>query len=319
MAAGAFGFWSYVQEDDNGDGGRILDLVGDLRAQYKMRTAEGLELFVDRESIRWGEEWEKLIGDAIAGTTFFIPIITPSYFRSNPCRQELLKFVREADRLGLQQLLMPVYWVTVSELEDDGTESNDEAVRAIARHQWLDLRDVRLEDRASADYRKAVSGLAGEIAARASQVAATVDDLPMIASDTSSEAEGTGDEDGSPGFLELLAQGDEAMEKLTGIMVSFGSDIQLIGDLSNRAQEALEVALAREKGTRAALSITERYARGLQEPAEARREGRTGICGDALAARFRNERKARHTRRARAVHVGADRVSSNRRGISRDL
>ena len=112
MAAGAFGFWSYVQEDDNGDGGRILDLVGDLRAQYKMRTAEGLELFVDRESIRWGEEWEKLIGDAIAGTTFFIPIITPSYFRSNPCRQELLKFVREADRLGLQQLLMPVYWVT---------------------------------------------------------------------------------------------------------------------------------------------------------------------------------------------------------------
>ena len=58
------------------------------------------------------------------------------------------------------------------------------------------------------------------------------------------------------------------MEKLTGIMVSFGSDIQLIGDLSNRAQEALEVALAREKGTRAALSITERYARGLQEPAE---------------------------------------------------
>lgn len=145
MAAGALGFWSYVHDDDLGDHGRIKELSEDLRAEYRIQTAEDLELFHDRESIRWGEEWETLIGDAIAGTTFFIPIITPSYFRSNACRQELLKFVREAERAGLDRLLMPVYWVTVPELRDEGAASKDEAVKAIATHQWQDLREVRLD------------------------------------------------------------------------------------------------------------------------------------------------------------------------------
>ena len=84
------------------------------------RPAEDLELFVDREAIQWGEEWAARISGAIAGTTFFIPIVTPSYFTSNQCRQELLKFVRDASRLGLEQLVMPVYWVTVPEVESEG-------------------------------------------------------------------------------------------------------------------------------------------------------------------------------------------------------
>jgi hypothetical protein len=89
--AEAVGFWSYVRQDDEGDHGRILALANDLREQYRMQTAEELELFVDRESIEWGEAWKERIDTAIAGTTFFIPIITPSYLRSPECRRELLK------------------------------------------------------------------------------------------------------------------------------------------------------------------------------------------------------------------------------------
>jgi hypothetical protein len=114
--AEAVGFWSYVREDDEGDHRRIRALADDLREQYRIQTAEKLELFVDRESIEWGEAWKRRIDTAIAGTTFFIPIITPSYLLSPECRRELLKFVREAERLGLAQLLMSVYWVTVPAL-----------------------------------------------------------------------------------------------------------------------------------------------------------------------------------------------------------
>jgi hypothetical protein len=267
----ALGFWSYVHDDDAGDGGRILSLSEDLRSQYKMRTAEDLVLFVDRESSRWGEKWTQLISDAIAGTTFFIPIITPSYFRSNSCRQELLKFVREADRAGLQKLLMPVYWITVPALETEGVDANDEAIAAVARHQWRDLRDVRLEDRDSSPYRKAVSGLSEEIAERASEVAATVEDVSssgQLAADDSVE----GDED-APGFLELLAEGDEAMAALTEVMSGFGEDIELIGGLGSRAAEQLQKAAAAGQGTKRALVITEGFAHELS-PSAARMEKR---------------------------------------------
>lgn len=265
MTAGAIGFWSYVREDDASDGGRILALSRDIRASYRLQTAEELRLFVDRETIQWGEEWEKLIGDAIAGTTFFIPIITPSYFQSNPCRQELLKFVREADRLGLRQLLMPVYWVKVAELEESGGESSNEAIRAIATHQWRDLRDVRLEDRESAQYRKAVDGLAGEIARRAVEVAKTVEDIPQQGSASVAMTAEDGD---APGILEILNEGDEAFEKLTVLLGGIGGDIEQVGSLSTTANEEIEAAAARGQGTKAALRITEKYANELSAPAD---------------------------------------------------
>lgn len=209
-----------------------------------------------------GEEWEKLIGNAILGTTFFIPIITPSYFRSNPCRQELLKFIREADRLGLQKLLMPVYWVTVPELESDGADSTDEAIKAIATHQWQDLRDVRLEDRSSSEYRKAVSGLAAALSLRASEVTESVEDVPARSSEQTTEVVDEG-----PGYLERIVEGDDAIERLSPIMEMIGNDIVNSGSLAEKAGADIDAAKKRGQGTKAALTVTERLARELAKPA----------------------------------------------------
>lgn len=262
----AFGFWSYVRDDDTGDGGRVLGLATDLRTQYRMQTAEELELFVDQESTQWGEEWEKLISDAIAGTTFFIPIITPSYFRSNACRQELLKFVREADKAGLSRLLMPVYWITVPALENEGAESSDEAIRAIAKHQWRDMRDIRFEDRTSSAYRKAVSALAEAIADRASEVANSIEDAPLEMDQPAHSSVVESEEDGL-GFLERLAEGDEALEALTALMATIGDDIELTGEIAGRANDQLQEAQVRGQGMKRALTITEKFARDLDTPA----------------------------------------------------
>jgi hypothetical protein len=196
--------------------------------------------------------------------TFFIPIITPSYFRSNACRQELLKFVREADRAGLQRLLMPVYWITVPALENEGVTSTDEAIRAVAKHQWRDLRDVRLEDRSSSQYRKAVSDLAEVIAKRASEVVNAVEDIPGSQPPIKFDDE---DDDAELGPLERLAAGDEAMEILTSVMDAIGRDIELVGNLAASAGESLNAAQARGQGMKRALSITEKFAQDLEDPA----------------------------------------------------
>ena len=96
-------------------------------------------------------------------------------------RKTLLKFAREAEKLGLAQLLMSVHWVTVPDLETNAEDSEDELIRLIAQYNWLDLRGERLEDRESSAYRKAVVALAERLAERgelARQVADAVTARP---------------------------------------------------------------------------------------------------------------------------------------------
>jgi hypothetical protein len=280
MLEGATGFWSYVQADDEADGGRVTSLSRHLRAQYRVQTAEEFALFVDRDSLDWGVEWSRRIDEALAGTTFFIPMITPSYFKSQACRNELFKFTREAGRLGLEQLLLPIYWVTVPELEGDPAESADEAIRLVCRYQWQDLRTVRLEDEDSSAFRKAVSGLARELAARAVKVTNTIHDIPeaadsavgiaLLGDRTPARAVSSTDEDNDDAawVLEKLAVSEDAMPKLGEIMEEMTPQIEKVGQLVSSAVEEMQAADARGQGMKARLVITERLARRLDEPAD---------------------------------------------------
>lgn len=270
-------FWSYVQADDADELGRITSLATRLRAAYRLRTAETLSLFVDRTSLAWGDEWAKRIDNAIAGTTFFIPIITPSYFKSEACRRELLKFAREADRFGLGQLLMPVYWMPVVELDVAPEESADEAVVLVSRHQWQDLRTVRLEDESSSAFRKAVDGLAAELARRTLEVNASVDDLPadsaalVVRASKAVVADAEAEDplqDDEPGFLEKLAASEDAWPEITEVMEAIGTEIEKIGDLMADATARIAAADARGTGIKARLAITEAVAHKLGRPAE---------------------------------------------------
>ena len=263
MAGEAVGFWSYVQQDNDGDHGRILALAHDLEEQYRIQTAEMLRLFLDREDIDWGEAWKERIDTAIAGTTFFIPIITPSYFRSPECRRELLKFAREADRLGLGELVMSILWVRVSELEDNPEQSEDEAVRLVAKYNWEDLRAERLEDRDSSAYRKAVAALAEKLAERARR-ARKVEDMPDALVDFSPSAVA---EDEKPGILDSLVTTEEATPVAAGRLQEIGEKIEEINDLLNQTSADLQAATKRGQGMKAALTLTNRLARKMSEPA----------------------------------------------------
>lgn len=49
------GFWSYVHDDDETEGGRISRLAKDVADQYQMLTGERIELFLDKDSIECGQ------------------------------------------------------------------------------------------------------------------------------------------------------------------------------------------------------------------------------------------------------------------------
>lgn len=269
MAIKVAGFWSYVHADNAGDGGRILSLAQKVRNEYQIQTAEEIEIFVDREGIHWGTEWEQRINAAIAGTTFFIPVITPSYFRSQSCRQELLTFVLEAQRLGLEKLLMPVYWVTVAELEDNPQNSADEAIRLIAQYQRADLRDARLEDEGSAMFRKGVANLAIELARRTASLAAPGENSPPSddAQDTASRPIDSSDEN-EPGFLDLAVIGEEAFPKLNLTVERIAAELVTIGELAGQATGEFVAANVHNAPMKVRLNIAESLAERLKEPAE---------------------------------------------------
>jgi hypothetical protein len=227
---------------------------------YELRTAEPLELFVDSMSIKWGEDWEERINEVLAGTVFFIPIITPRFFRSQECRRELLKFAREAKRLGVDELLLPVYYVDVPGLEDGSAE--DEAMAIVRPRQREDLREVRLEDLGSSDYRKAVDRLAAQLAERAERATQTA---PVELQRHNRRVE---EEDYGDGFIERMAKGEQAFQHISLTLEALTQEVQQLGTLAEQAGADSEAADARGAGFAGRLSVLEQLAKKLDEPAE---------------------------------------------------
>ncbi len=202
-------------------------------------------------------------------TTFLIPIVTPSFFESTECRKELIEFVGEAKSLGVEELVLPIYYVTVPELEDE--EPADEAMAIIKRTQWEDLRDVRLKDESDPDHRARVARLAERLIEIAEAVEATQPASPplvqAVTTDAVSAEAAVDAEDDEGGLLDRMAAGEEAMPKVAEALAGFGADLN---ELNERAQDATrEMDEAAARGTFAArLAVANRLANRLAAPAE---------------------------------------------------
>lgn len=143
--ANPIGFWSYVHQDDDDDFGRIVELGRDVVAGMRMATGESVEVFLDRDSLSWGQRWRSIVDEGLAQVAFFIPVLTPRYFASAECRRETRTFAQKATDLGVTELIMPLLYVDVPELHED-SPSDDLAVQMKA-FQWEDWRDLRFEER----------------------------------------------------------------------------------------------------------------------------------------------------------------------------
>ena len=145
------GFFSYVHADDEAEGERITRLARDVSAQFEMLTGEPLSLFLDKDAIEWGEKWREKIDSTLASVAFFIPILTPRYFLRAECRRELQFFARRATQLGVKDLVLPLHYVNVPALSDEG--SDDDLIQLIRGFQWEDWRELRFADVATETYR----------------------------------------------------------------------------------------------------------------------------------------------------------------------
>ena len=168
--AGAF--LSYVRADDAHDDGFIAALAGRLADEVHIQTGRPFEIFLDRNSIAWGQQWERRLRSGINAATVLLPVITPSYFESPACRQELEHFRLHEIELARDELILPIYYVNTPELSGESTRSSDELVALLASRQYADWREYRFEALTSATVRRALAQMAQRIANVINSVAA---------------------------------------------------------------------------------------------------------------------------------------------------
>jgi hypothetical protein len=239
-----------------------------------MLTGDDLEIFVDRAGIKWGDEWRARIEAALQQTTFFIPVVTPRFLKSEECRRELISFSGAARSLGVEDLLMPLLYVPVDIDED----SPDEVIRLIARTQYEDWRALRFADVGSAEHRLGVNRLALRLVEIDERVATqpTLSGISLL-TPAGAEKPAAGasivDEPATvadleaPGLIDLLAE----FENLSPIWIEtinqFPAVMAEVGSLTEAATERLAQGDREGKGFAFRVLVAHDLAAQLQEPA----------------------------------------------------
>jgi F-box protein 11 len=154
---------SYVRLDDDHEGGLLSMFRHRLSAESRVQTGGEFPIFQDREDIAWGENWKARIEQALDGATLLIPIITPSFFRSPACREEVARFLGREQQLGRDDLILPVYYVSTPEIDDPVRRIADDLATILASRQYADWRELRFEPFTSPLVRKALAQLASRI------------------------------------------------------------------------------------------------------------------------------------------------------------
>lgn len=152
---------SYVRSDDQYK--RLTEFRERLEQEVRMQIGEAFPIFQDRNDIHWGQNWRDRIEGSLDEVTFLIPIITPSFFNSSPCREELELFLKREKELKRNDLILPVYYVDCPLLNDKEKRACDELAQVIAERQRADWRDLRFEPYTSPHVGKTLAQLAVQI------------------------------------------------------------------------------------------------------------------------------------------------------------
>ncbi|WP_328438543.1 TIR domain-containing protein [Streptomyces sp. NBC_00444] len=255
-AIGPAGFWSYTHRDDQLDGGRIRRLAEAIAHAFEITTGDELYVFVDNTSIAWGEQWRARLDSALTSTTFLIPIVTPKFLKSQECRREIITFSSHAASLGLDDLILPIHYVNVPQLTEENP--SDEVVQLISRRQWVDWRQLRLEDEDSPDYRQAVN----QLALRLKRILETPPASgPIIIPTSATETD-------QPGFLDSLAEMEVALPEWGETVQEFGKVLESLNTKTQESATLLHQSDARGGGFAGRLRVTNALAAELSEPVE---------------------------------------------------
>lgn len=278
-------FLSYAHADNERENGKIRNLASLLKSEFEFLTGETIDIFVDSAEIRWGQDFRARLDEALQSTTFFIPVLTPTYFLREECRKEMVQFVSSARSLGLQQLLMSIRYTAVPDLREG---SADELKDIAARMQFEPWDDVRLLEETSSQYRMRIN----KLAARLVELTRDLENQPIRVPSTlqrpsadaspndsvtrkiapSEQADmplpGDEEDEDAPGFIELMADFQPVSDDWGKTLNQLGPAVAEFGDLFKASSIEMEKANQKPKAFAAKIVIARRLAKDAAEPLE---------------------------------------------------
>lgn len=144
-------FMSYARLDDEKMKGSLTRFREHLSDAVEVVTGEE---FQDRDDIKWGQNWTNRIQNSLDEVTFLIPIITPRFFKSEYCRDEVERFIGREKELKRDDLILPVYYVSCKQMDDKSKSSSDPIAVKIKEHNCKDMSELRLDPFSSLQVKK---------------------------------------------------------------------------------------------------------------------------------------------------------------------
>ena len=245
-------FWSYAHKDDERSGGAITMLRERIQAEYELQTGNEANIFQDTKDIGWGMDWRSEIDKSLGVTTFFIPILTPTYLRSPHCLAELRTAKARFEDLGFPEGVYPIEFVdctrVIERLPDDDLAtflSDRQCVR-----KWMDLRS---EDPSSSAYQHGIRDIVEVLLEKEEQ-------WELVPELTNSDTGINRDEDDGP--LDKLESINDCLSSLEITMTKIGEDIEDISSVFNSTTQK------KQGGPRSMLAYAVLLSKELQAPSE---------------------------------------------------
>ncbi|MCK1718543.1 TIR domain-containing protein [Bradyrhizobium sp. 141] len=143
-------FLSYTRLDDEFFGGAITSLRKLIELGVQVIAGQkNFKIYQDVDGLEFGEQWQKGLDEAVASARFLVPVVTPLFFQSDACRDELKKFITHESDQGRDDLILPIYFVTVPALEKQELLHEDPLAGVIAsrqRYDWRSKADLPIND-----------------------------------------------------------------------------------------------------------------------------------------------------------------------------
>jgi CheY-like chemotaxis protein len=154
MAPAPHAFLSYTRKDDElFASGYITAFRKVLENAVQVVTGDrNFEIFQDKEGIVIGENWQRSLAEAIRDSSFFVPMLSPLFFTSDPCREEVRQFLEHERALNRDDLILPIYFVASAKVEKEEEKDKDPLVKELVKRQMFDWREnayVPLQDPAA--------------------------------------------------------------------------------------------------------------------------------------------------------------------------
>lgn len=213
-------FWSYTRRDDLAEAGKITELAHRIAEEYEMQTGDSIELFIDRDNIKWGEAFQDVISSKLSEVAFFVPVLTPNYFQSEACKKELSQFLEKTKEYGQSGIIAPILYVDFRGTIAEKAEPSliDECIKL----NWIDWTHLRLEEISSPPCRKAIATMAKRLVETNKELDEVSNENALVASNPFKD---------EPGLLERMADMENTLPEMAETLHQIGIKSGNIGSI----------------------------------------------------------------------------------------